>query len=536
MTRKNIKPTNNNAKPASEAEQVKAALDDAKDSIKKTIESEKAENKPAEVKKELNEKATVKSSQQTNDTAKTNRQTNKPSENVAKQPAKETTNQSDKSKLQASDKTTHQKTVNNKAVDTKVTDKNAKQPVKPESAKPTEKRPVKQSVTKPKQIIKKAPPEKKKSGGLGVALALLLGLAGTGLGAYSFNELRLLKGNLGDGSTNFSEKLSTLENKVGSLGKNDDVAELKKQLAALSGQEEKSRASEKAFNARIAKIEQMQSGLSQAVKADVEKALDSRMKAVDNLLGKVKEIELSQKGLSKNLTEASAVGSVVSADGMSKQEVGYLLRMANYKIQSESDIHGATGLLKMAESKLLANNDGEATPLVESIREKLIQLSGVKAVDENALLAQLKTVSENIAKLSVKVTKSANTATTSASDTKSEPAKKQSLLDKVTSIVASGVKYTPKDPSKIDISSETVLIEKRLLQADVKTAELAVRSHDKVLLASSIQSIKSGMNKYFVVDEIANSITKALDALEKSELDTVLPNLSGLVSQFENNQ
>ncbi len=523
MTRKNTKSTNNNAKPASEAEQVKAALDGAKDSIKKTIDNEKAENKSAEVKKKVNEKATVKNSQQTNNTAKTNSQTSKPAENVAKQQtketAKETTNQSDKTKTQANEKTTNQKTVNNKAADTKVNDKHAKQPV-----------------TKPKQVIKKAPPEKKKSGGLGVALALLLGLAGTGLGAYSFNELRLLKDNLGNGSTNFSEKLSALESKVGSLGQNNDVAELKKQLAALSGQEKKSQASEKAFNARIAKVEQMQSGLSQAVKADVEKALDSRMKAVDNLLGKVKEIELSQKGLSKNLTEASAVGSAVSADGMSKQEVGYLLRMANYKIQSEGDIHGATGLLKMAESKLLANNDGETTPLVESIREKLIQLSGVKTVDENALLAQLKTVSENIAKLSVKVAKPENTATASASDTKSEPAKKQNLLDKVTSIVASGVKYTPKDPSKIDISSETVLIEKRLLQADVKTAELAVRSHDKVLLASSIQSIKSGMNKYFAVDEIANSITKALDTLAKSELDTVLPDLSGLVSQFENNQ
>ncbi len=515
MSKNDIK---TNAETVSEAEQVKAALDNAKDSIKEAIESEKqAGNSASET------------SDAKKETGKVTEGTSKPN-NTMNPVSKQKQLEAKKSEAKSEPKSEAKPNAKAEATAKKT------EPKKPEVKKAEPAKSANKAATKPKQIIKKAPPEKKQSGKLGVSLAMLLGLVGTGLGAYSFNELRLLKDNVGDGAS-YSQKVSAAEAEINTLktalaSSGKEVETLKGQLNALLGQEKMLVAGVKQFDARIAQVEQMQRGLGKAVKADVQKALDSRMTAVKTLLGKVKEIELSQKGLSKNLTEVSAAGQAVSASGVNKQEVGYLLRMANYKIQSEGDVHGATGLLKIAENKLLASNDGVVTPLVESVREKLIQLSGVKVVDEHALLSQLASVSQDIAQLNAKVTQ----ATASSVSDNQSAAEKQGLLDKVTSIVASGVKFTPKDPSKIDISSETVLIEKRLLQADVKTAELAVRSRDKVLLASSIQSIKAGVGKYFAADAVAQRIEQSLNAVLQSELNTVLPDLSGLVSQFENNK
>ncbi len=418
----------------------------------------------------------------------------------------------------------------------KATATEEKKPETKDQTKPQPKSNIQNKEKASEQKVEKTPPqtkptpakptrveEPKKKGGLGTALALLLGVAGTGLGAYSFNELRTLKANMGN-SSEIQTQLAGLTDKVSGLEKSTDTTDLKKQLATVKAAEER-------FNERVSKVEQMQKGFSKSVATDIDAALKSRMGAVDSLLAKVKDIELGQEGLSKNLSEVSAAKKASEAAGMQRQEVAYLLRMANYKIQNEGDVVAATGLLKMAEDKLLAANDGQADKMVDAVREKLIQLSGVKVVDNDALIADLKAISKAIPQLVVKTNKPAQTDEKAKAETKDD-----SIFAKIGSVIASGVKYTPKDPSKIDISSETILIEKRLMQADIKTAELAIRSHNKVLLSQSLQSVKEGLGKYFANDETAKTINSKLTALSQSQLETVLPDLSGLAKQFQATQ
>ncbi len=81
-----------------------------------------------------------------------------------------------------------------------------------------------------------------------------------------------------------------------------------------------------------------------------------------------------------------------------------------------------------------------------------------------------------------------------------------------------------------------MLIEKRLMQADLRTAELAVRSQNQVLLAESLRSVHDSLDKYFAQDSTAEAINKALAAIEQRKLETVLPDLSPLVKQFEGRQ
>ncbi len=382
--------------------------------------------------------------------------------------------------------------------------------------------------SKPTPTLKKAEPQQKK-GGLGVALALLFGVAGTGLGAYSFNELRSLKSGT-SGTQEFGAQLQDLQKKVADLSQGGQSQDLAKQFADLQAQQKALQEAEAAFKQRISDVEQMQKGLSKSVKADIDSALQARMGGVDELLAKVKDIELGQQGLSKGLSQVNAGAQAVDAADMAQQEVGYLLRMANYKLQSEGDVLGATGLLKMAESKLQGSDASYASELVDAIRAKIIQLSGVKSVDTDALIADIKLVGQKIPQLVVKSSKPQKSAD-DANNVGVEEEK--SVLGTIGSALASGVKYTPHDPSKIDISAETVLIEKRLMQADVKSAEFAVQSRNKVLLAQNIASLQQSLAKYFANDDTAQFINKKLNAISHSELDTTLPDLSGIVKQFE---
>ncbi|MBS9778159.1 MAG: uroporphyrinogen-III C-methyltransferase [Gammaproteobacteria bacterium] len=417
--------------------------------------------------------------------------------------------------------------------ETKQTPETAQAQSKPQ-ASTTSKKLNSETKPKPTPTLNKATEiQPQKKGGLIAAVALLLGVAGTGLGAYSFNELRMLKAKTSTGQ-DYTKQISGLEKQVASLLQGGESKNIDKQLSDLTAQLESLKATEAKVNQRIAEIEQMQNGLSKSVKTDVDNALQARMSGVEALLTKVKEIEMSQKGLSKGLNQVSAGSQAINTSAMGRQEVGYLLRMAHYKLQSERDVLGATGLLKMAESKLLVIDKGESNELVDAIRAKIIQLSGVETVDTDALIADVKAIGKVIPQLTVKKVVAKSTA--SQASTKDAKKETSSVLGKLGSVIASGVKYTPKDPSKIDISAETILIEKRLMQADVRTAEFAIQSHNKVLLQQSIQSLKESLSKYFADDSNLQIITSKLDSLSQRELETSLPNLAVLVQQFESTQ
>lgn len=367
-----------------------------------------------------------------------------------------------------------------------------------------------------------------KKGGAGVLLALLLGVAGTGLGAYSFNELRNLKAS--NTSNDYAAKLAAIEGQLANLDNNDAGTQ---QLTELLSQVKSLKAAETGFNERMAKVEQAQAGTATNITATVEQQLAAMEQTVKTVQEQVDAVKLGQQGLVKNINDVTAGSQSVTDSGMAKQEIGYLLRMANYKLSSERDVSGATGLLQIAADKLLAANQGQTDALIDAIRAKIIQLQGVTMTDENALIAQLGQVSRDIPLL---VVKSQAAESTAANTTEATAETEAGALDKITAMITSGIKYTPKDPSKIDISAETVLIEKRLMQADVKTAEFAVRSHNKTLLSESFRSIRDTLDKYFADDATAQGVKTALNGVEQSELSVVLPNLSDVIRQFEQNQ
>lgn len=393
----------------------------------------------------------------------------------------------------------------------------------PKKAAQTEAKPEQKTSHSPAKTHSHAKTEKK-GGGLMTTLALLTGVAGTGIGVYNYDQIRQLSTN--NPATAITDQLTAVENKISQLG-GQNTDELAKQLTSkLSALSQLTKTNEKKVIERLSAVEQTQNGLSKTLQGDLNKTLDTRLNEVNALLQKIDQIELAQKGITQNLNQVTAAGEAVTAKGMAKQEVGYLLRMANYKIQSEADAEGAAGLLKIAEDKLLLLNEGKIDPMIEAIRQKFIQLQGVKPVDSNTLIGELKQLSGIIPNLTPRPAEASATANDNAEQS-------GDLFSKVGNIIASGVQYTPNDPSKIDISAETILIEKRLMQADIRTAELAVRSQNGILLAETLNSIRANLDKYFANDDTAKSIRATLADIEQQKLETVLPNLGSLVDQFE---
>ncbi len=239
-----------------------------------------------------------------------------------------------------------------------------------------------------------------KSGtGLVAKLALLLGVLGTVIAAYDYNEIRTLKSQ--NHSAELVAKLDAAEAKIAELSaRNTDALEAK--VTALANDAAALKTTGGRVNERLSAIEQTQNGLTKTLQGDLNATLDARLNEINALLKKVEQIEMTQEGLAQNLNQVTAAGEAVTAEGMARQEVGYLLRMADYKIDSEGDTVGAMGLLKIAEDKLLLLNQGQSDNLINAIRQKNIQLAGVKPVDPNAIISDLRAISRQVPNLIAK--------------------------------------------------------------------------------------------------------------------------------------
>ncbi len=386
----------------------------------------------------------------------------------------------------------------------------------------------KAGATSPSNTQPQIAPEAAKKGGLVPALALLTGIAGTALGVYNYDQIR----RLGDSETTEALKtqIATLEEQVKSLSSaNKAVSEsaAKQVVAAISKAEQASKAQQDSVNQRLSKVEQLQNGLAKTLQGDLKNTLDQRLNEVNALLNKVDQMELKQKGIAQNLAQMVAAEDATSAEGMAKQEIAYLVRMADYKIVYEGDVISASGLLKIAEEKSLLLSKGQMNTKIKALQQAYQQLIGVESVSNETVVSDLKALAVQVNQL--------KPLEVDRGEGSSVPAHADGVWGKVeTLLVTGGMKVIPGDPNDIDISAETGLIEKRFLQADLFTAELAVRSQNMALLKSSLKSVNTRLDKFFAADDNAKAIKKTLATIEHKKLKVTLPDLSDLVSQFKN--
>ncbi len=371
--------------------------------------------------------------------------------------------------------------------------------------------------------------EPAKKGGLVTVLALLTGLAGTGIGVYNYDLAR--KAHAGNSTAALEAKIAELEKKLGSVSADSAKAateatqaidaQVKEALAKVSNAV---KAEQEGVNKRLSQVEQLQNGLSKTLKGDLKNTLDKRLNEVSALLNKVDQIELTQKGISQNVQEMVAAKDALTAEGMAKQEISYLVRMAEYKTAYEGDVVSARGLLKIAKDKLLLLTKGQRDTRVGTLEQAIQLLDGVERESNDVVISQIKALAENVNKLKPKEIKGEGKSISASDDTWG---KIEMLL------VSGGMKIIPGDPNNIDITAETGLVEKRFLQIDLFTAELAIRSQNLTLLGSTLDSINKRIDTFFAADDNAKAIKAAIDKIKTQRLKVTLPDLSKVVELFK---
>ncbi len=283
---------------------------------------------------------------------------------------------------------------------------------------------------------------------------------------------------------------------------------------------------------KITELELGQKGLANNFSAstNTENKIDTTKfdEQIQALVSKISELEIKQATQAQELATSKAESSKETKETVSVkitlQEVGYSLALASKKLKQEADIKSVTkaiDLLKSADKKISTLETEAFNQVREDIAAKLIRLQGVSPINYKSLAGQLKSISGLLTDLKIK-SNNPNPKTVKEDDT---------IMGKVMGAIKSNVKITPSDSKAI--TEKTASLQKRFILADLRTAELAIKLKDKQMLLTSISSIKASLKNTFANDNIQEKITTTLKDLETIDLNLTLPDLSSVVSKFE---
>lgn len=383
--------------------------------------------------------------------------------------------------------------------------------------------------------------EPKKSGSGLAVLALLIGLAGAGGAGYLYQELTKLKAaqasmdqttainTANQANQNVTRLESSLQNLQAELAKKTDdkgqtaLNQLKTLEQTINSFQGEVKNTQQNLRNEFKQLAQASTN-PEGQKKLIDDAVNARLSEFSELLGKVQQLENEQQSITKSMAEAEAARQMLSSENIARQEIGYLLRVANYKLQLDGDIAGAIKLLKEAEIRDLALHPTADNPFLNALRDNIKTLEGLSKADLSYLLDTINTISNEVNTLNAKKVDTSPLLVSAKPD--------GSFLSKVAYTLASGIKYTPKKTDEVSVSAETALLEKHLIQADLRQAALALRLHDATLFATQLKSISARLDTYFVADDALKKIKALLDTLSKAqtELAKPAPNLDALIA------
>jgi uroporphyrin-3 C-methyltransferase len=131
-------------------------------------------------------------------------------------------------------------------------------------------------------------------------------------------------------------------------------------------------------------------GNLQALKEQFGGSQDERRKALAELDNRIQNLQLAQRNL---LTTLDNVKTVVAQGGdvnaFPLAEVGYLLRIADYKLRLHRDVSGSLEALTIAEQRLAGVNEAAFSGVQQMIKENITSLHGVSSPDRSALAQKL---------------------------------------------------------------------------------------------------------------------------------------------------
>lgn len=302
-------------------------------------------------------------------------------------------------------------------------------------------------------------------------------------------------------------------------------------------------------DARIVSAQQQQSGLSATVDKNtnqLQQQLSNQKKQLSLFIQQSnKEQQLLQQRLDAQLAKINTL-SGVSRDGWMLEEARHLLRLANQRQLTGSNVSGIVGLLEAADNLLREIDLPDLFPIREQIQNDLIALKIAPSVDRegiylqlNSLISQVQSLPPAPLTLSLKE-KSAGRESESREITKSNASlldgtkEEKTLWQKITSSVTSAfgsldnyVRIT-NHSSKIEpiLSDSKHIISKENLRLMLEQAQTALLREESIVYQVSIEKATVWLDKYYGHYPEKNAMIALLDELKAQTILVQLPNVS----------
>jgi uroporphyrin-III C-methyltransferase len=216
-------------------------------------------------------------------------------------------------------------------------------------------------------------------------------------------------------------------------------------------------------------------------------------------------------------------------------EVGYLLRVANQKIQLESDVAGAINLLASADSILSATGDSSNFSVRESIARELTALRNVTNVDTDGIYLRIENMSQRVNDLELAgslrqnfqnrdgQTQAIQIGTTSAG-----------IIDSSLRFLSTVFVWRKWDEMPDAIQSpQQVLNIKQNLRLIFEQTQLALLQRDESLFMDSLQKSQSWLQRYAVTESgDGQAMLGEVAGLMALNISPELPDISNSLSLF----
>ena len=305
-------------------------------------------------------------------------------------------------------------------------------------------------------------------------------------------------------------------------------------------------------DARIISAQQQQFGLSATVDKNthqLQQQLSEQKKQLSLFIQQSnKEQQLLQQRLDAQLAKINTL-SGVSRDGWMLEEARHLLRLANQRQLTGSNVSGIVGLLEAADNLLREIDLPDLFPIREQIQNDLIALKIAPSVDRegiylqlNSLISQVQSLPPAPLTLSLKEKSASRESESreSAEITKSNASlldgtkEEKTLWQKITSSVTSAfgsldnyVRIT-NHSSKIEpiLSDSKHIISKENLRLMLEQAQTALLREESIVYQVSIEKATVWLDKYYGHYPEKNAMIALLDELKTQTILVQLPNVS----------
>jgi uroporphyrin-III C-methyltransferase len=219
-------------------------------------------------------------------------------------------------------------------------------------------------------------------------------------------------------------------------------------------------------------------------------------------------------------------------------EAGYLMRIANHRLQLEGDVATALIALKTADERLRDTGDPVWTGVRERLATEMAELKAVNALDLEGQAAKLSGLISQVAEMKLPHSGPAVAARSQEVAAKTKEFTLESVLrDGWEGFKSLMVIRHNERPLTAMLGPEQRFFLYQNLRLQLEAARLALLRRDQRLYDSSLQRAKAWIGEFFDQGQaVAKAMQTEIDELSGLELQTKLPDISGSLRLLQQQQ